>query len=708
MKKNYRALVLELLSRNTGKPLSERELASKIGVKKKDYPVYLTILANLVASGEITVKKHRFAVPAKNRLKSYRAQIVKVNETFGFARIEGEDTDVFIPGRYLMGSMPGDQVMITAKKGLPGQLPDGQVVEVLSTADQAFSGVVLQRQGRYYIAPDNLVRFPMEVLPSKLGSAKPGDKVLARISRRGRSHTEHRIQVLEVFGDAQSAEVCARAILAANGIRTQFPEEVLEQAASIAKTGLSEKELKNRLDLRDKAIFTIDGADSKDLDDAVSIEKGRSGWKLGVHIADVSHYVTRKSPLDIEAFERGTSVYYANAVVPMLPPELSNGICSLNPGEDRLAFSALMELDDQGGLKSYRFCKSVIRSRVKGVYGEINQIFDRSAPPELLEKYAELLPSLKKMRELAGILAQNRTERGAVNLESTESKILMDEEGRAREILPRQSGEAEGMIEEFMLMANQAAASLAMEKGIPFIYRVHESPSPEKLENLSSLLKLLGLDATGLTGKVSSARLAEILKGVEGTHLAPLINSQILRSMAKARYSETNIGHFGLVLDNYAHFTSPIRRYPDLVIHRILSALLDGLSKEQLEKRYLKFVPEAAVQSSNTEQKAMTVERQCEDCYKAEYMLSHIGETFDGMISGVMSYGIYVELPNTVEGLVRVDHMPQGDYICNDKVTLTERISGARYRIGDLVRIKVTGADVSAGDVDFALVCGEN
>ena len=549
MKKNYRALVVETLSRNTGKPLSERELASKIGVRKKDYPVYLTILANLVASGEITVKKHRFAVPAKNRLKRYKAQIVKVNETFGFARIEGESTDVFIPGRYLMGSMPGDQVMITAKKGLPGQLPDGQVVEVLSTADQAFSGVVLQRQDRFYIAPDNLVRFPMEVSPSKLGNAKPGDKVLVKISRRGRSHTDHRIQVLEVFGDAQSAAVCSKAILAANGIRTQFPDEVLEQAASISQSGISEKELKNRLDLRDKVIFTIDGTDSKDLDDAISIEKGRSGWKLGVHIADVSHYVTRRSPLDVEAYERGTSVYYANAVVPMLPPELSNGICSLNPGEDRLAFSALMELDDWGRLQKYQFRKTVIRSRVKGVYGEVNQIFDRTAGPQLLDKYAELLPSLKKMRELAEILMKNRSDRGAVNLESTESKILIGEDGRAREILPRRSGEAEGMIEEFMLMANQAAASLAMEKELPFLYRVHESPSPEKLENLTNLLKLLGLDATGLSGKVTSARLAEILKEVEGTNLAPLMNSQILRSMAKAKYSETNVGHFGLVLE---------------------------------------------------------------------------------------------------------------------------------------------------------------
>ncbi len=382
---------------------------------------------------------------------------------------------------------------------------------------------------------------------------------------------------------------------------------------------------------------------------------------------------------------------------------MSNGICSLNPGEDRLTFSAILTLDTNGRLVDYDFRKSVIRSRVKGVYSEVNRLLDGEDAPEIREKYREVLDVLPLMRELKDLLRKNRKERGAPDLESAESKLILDESGRIQEVIPRERGEAEIMIEEFMLLANEAAARLARKLELPFVYRVHEHPDPERISLLKDTLLRLGFHTDGLKDRVPASVLCNILEQAKGQPAERIVNQMVLRAMAKAKYSENPVGHYGLVLEDYAHFTSPIRRYPDLSIHRILSALVRGEAPERLKKHFGKFAVRSAAHSSEAELAAMQVERDCEDCYKAEYMKSRVGCCFDGIVSSVTSFGMYVELSNTIEGLVRMDSLPEGEYFYDGVMELTDTRSGRRFRVGDPVRVCCVGADVNAGNVDFVL-----
>ena len=550
--------------------------------------------------------------------------------------------------------------------------------------------------------PDRLIHFLMEVEKGCLNGAKEGDKVLVKIASRAQRHSFHKVEIVQTFGDSQSAQVCCQAVLASYNARLTFDEETMAQARKIAEEGVPLSELTDRMDLTGMDIFTIDSADSKDLDDAVSLQRDDEHWYLGVHIADVSHYVRPGTPLDLEAYRRGTSIYYADQVIPMLPKELSNGICSLNPDEVRLTFSALVTLKLSGEIEGFRFVKSYIRSRVKGVYAEINTILDGSASPEVLKKYNQLIPQIQLMQQLAQILRKRRFDRGAMNISSNESKFII-EDGKIKDIVPRPTGESERMIEEFMLTANQAAATLAIEQELPFIYRVHDRPQAIKVNLLHELLEHLNIRADRLLENPQPKDFADILESVRGTELEPVINNQLLRTMSKAVYSEKNIGHFGLVLDNYTHFTSPIRRYPDLAIHRILTSYLAGMPKDKLLKRYGSFVPAASKNSSQMEVNAMNIERDCEDCYKAEYMSHYIGEVFTGRITGVTNYGFYVELPNSVEGMVSVRDLPMGDYLLEDNIQLKETRRGTIYRIGQECIVRVASVDVSAGQVNFVL-----
>lgn len=658
------------------------------------------LIEELRLEGRLTNRGTRMVYPQNWGLIPVR--ITKLMGSFAFARKLEDGGEMFIPGRGLMGALPGDIVLA---EPLPqqGELPEGTVQKAVSLGEYQFTGVFHRNPEGCYISAGKSFREPVRVLPQRTMDAQEGEKVLAAIVKRGEHTGEHRAAVLQRFGSAQEAKNCCEAVLATNGVVREFPQEALEQAEELCQKGIHPKELESRLDLRGMDIFTIDGADSKDLDDAVSIEKTEKGWSLGVHIADVSYYVTGQSPLDQCAFERGTSIYYADSVIPMLPKALSNGICSLNPMEDRLTLSCLMELDEFGGLLSYTFERSVIRSRVKGVYREVNAILDDSAGEEILEKYRPLLPSIKLMGELARRLIAGRTSRGGLELSSPEPKFILDEEGRVLDILPRKRGLAECMIEEFMLLANGCAAKLAREHGLPFIYRIHEQPAPDRLNNLCEILGAMGVNAAGLRQDASRDALAAVLDSVRGQEVEPVVNTALIRSMAKAKYSPENKGHFGLALDDYTHFTSPIRRYPDLSIHRIISAYLLRMRPERLQTRYAGFARSSAQRSSEMEVRAMTVERECEDCYKAEFMSRHIGEEFDGIISFAAGQGIYVELENTVEGLVRMDMLPEGEYDIVEQVQLVEKNTGKRYRIGDSIRIVVVGADVSTGRIDFGL-----
>jgi ribonuclease R len=689
------------LGKKNKKPIGFKELLARTGLPKGRQSALAEALEQMKASGEVFEQRHKLMLSEAAGL--VKGRIVRVNDTFGFARPEGAEADAFIPGRMLLGAMPDDTVLLRLKDA-GGQLLEGEVVSILNRAEYRFSGVVSRKQGRYTVTPDRGVRFPIDVSRLQGLEAKDGEKVVARLSHRGERHLAHRAEVLGVYGTADSAQNCCAAILEAAEIPREFPGPVMDEARAIQSRGITPKELEGRLDLRDLIIFTIDGADSKDMDDAISLERTSAGWKLGVHIADVSHYVREGTELDREAFRRGTSVYYADSVVPMLPEALSNDLCSLNPGTDRLAFSGFVELDAEGAMRGFSFRKTVIHSRVKGVYSEVNRILDGSADKTVRDKYRGLEEQIHLMDELAGILSRRRFGRGALDLESTESKIDVGPDGVAVGVRPRERGVSERIIEEFMLAANEAAATFAMDRALPFVYRVHEKPSPEKLEALAELLDALGVGgAAQVKPGVATGTLAGILNQVRDTRNQSVVNNTILRSMAKARYYEKNLGHYGLVLQNYTHFTSPIRRYPDLAIHRVMTAVLAGTGEDKLEKRFREFVSLASARSSEREQKAMNAERDCESCYKAEYMKAFVGRRFEGVISAVAPHGLYVELENTVEGLVRADSLTGDEFLYDGRMQFSGRNTGRRYRVGDAVSVVLLSADVPSGQIDFKL-----
>lgn len=706
---NFESKVLRVLKAQRKTPVSLRELAKKAGVKKSTHAQFIELIAQMKQQNRIIEKNGKLLFCENLGLIS--ARIVKVNSTFGFATpdvpfekaLAGKD--MFIPGRKLAGAMPGDRVLVRILHGT-GELLEGDVYKITEEAHIRFSAVLKIQPDRLALAlPDQYVKFPMLVHPTHLGGAKDGDKVLCEIVYRGSRHSEHRARVVTTYGHVDSAAACCKVILDAHGIAEEFPPAVLEQVQTIAeRREIHPKELAVRMDLRDQCIFTIDGADSKDLDDAVSLIRNENGWELGVHIADVSYYVSHQSPLDKEAFSRGTSVYYASSVIPMLPPELSNGVCSLNPGEDRLTFSARIQLDPTGKMLSHQFVKTVIRSRVKGIYSEINALLDGSADALIQEKYAEMHDALLDMKALADLLRERRKERGSIELASTESKLVLDAHGRCIDVQPRERGLAENIIEEFMLMANQAAATFALEEDLPFIYRVHENPAPDRISKLYDVLDQLGIKAVRPKDGITTLALGKILEKVAGTPADPVINTLVLHSMAKAKYSNRCTGHFGLSIHNYTHFTSPIRRYPDLTIHRILSGHITGMKKMNLEKRFNPFVSQAAMQSSEREIAAMTAERNCEACYKAEYMQQHLGETLEGIITSITAFGLYVRLPNMVEGLVSLAHFPDGDWSANGNLAFIERQTGKELVLGQPVRVQAAGAEISSGHIDFQLM----
>lgn len=691
--------IAEALRRAGRSGMRLRELAAKTRAKAEDLKKFNRVVARMKQDGKLTEARNRLVLT--KALGLFPAEIVRVNKTFGFARETEKEQEIFIPGRLLKGSMPGDLVLVRLARRPRGDSPEGEVVQVVRQGSAEFSGKLVTENGRLCVLPDSFAKFPIG-LTGPQDQLRAGQKVVAKITKRGERHSEHKAEVISCFGSADSAIACCSAVLELAGVSTEFPLEVLDEANRLAQKGIGEGELQGRLDLRDEDIFTIDGADSLDLDDAVSLVKMGDDYQLGVHIADVSHYVRYHTALDKEAFERGTSIYFANRVVPMLPKQLSNGICSLNPGEDRLAFSALLTVDAKGKLVGFDFKKSVIRSRVKGVYSEINAVLDGTADETVSKKYAPCYYQLKLMEQLARLLIKNKKDRGAPEIESSESKIILDKNDRAVDVQPRTRGFSERIIEEFMLLANEAAAAFAGLRGIPFVYRIHEQPSEDKLQTLKEVLDLLGINSKGIERGVSSKRLSSVIDKAQGKSYYSIVNNQVLRAMAKAKYSENPVGHYGLSLENYAHFTSPIRRYPDLMIHRILTELVHGGEQKSIERRYRKAVHEAALQSTNTELTAMRIERDCDDCFKAEYMKSHIGETFDGIISSVTSNGIYVELPNTVEGMVRIDSL-EGQYQYDGYFQAKELAGGKSYRVGEPVRVQCTAADVNSGNIDFVM-----
>ena len=684
-------------------PCTVKELKQKFGGERGADRKVMEALDELVREAVVCQRQGVFFTVRSGRAdKALLCKVVKLGKNFAFVMLEDGTSDIFIPGRFTKGAMPGDDVLVEKFEHPRVEGSDEGAILAILTEKNDLVGTVRRVEGRLRFVPDDCPAITMPLARDCEGGAKDGDKVAVEILNRGNRQEDHRVGVAMRFGSSDEAKRCAKALLYAKDIRTRFPDKVRDEAKKFEGAEVSEKDCEGRMDLRALPIFTIDSAETKDIDDAISLTRtSDGGFELGVHIADVSNYVRPGTELDNEAFSRATSVYYADQVVPMLPKALSNGICSLNENELRLAFSCLMRLDKEGNLTDYRFVKSIIRSRVKGVYSEINALLAGTADAEIKAKYADVIDQLPAMKELYGHRARLRRERGCMDIESGEVKLILDENGRCIDVKKRTSGESESMIEEFMLLANQCAAHFARVKQIPFVYRVHEEPNAEKLERLHALLQACGINDHFAKDVPTPKELSAILEGVRGTPYEQIINTGMLRCMSKALYEEKPKGHYGLVLKDYAHFTSPIRRYPDLAIHRIMTDMLKGTEKETMILRYTDFAERASKQSSEREVIAMQIERKAEDCYKAEYARRHLGECYEGTISGVTQRGLFIELDNGVEGFVPASSLTPSGTSLTEGVRLTDPASGKTWSLGDKMMITIVRADVNLGKIDF-------
>ena len=684
-------------------PCTVKELKQKFGGERGADRKVMEALDELVREAVVCQRQGVFFTVRSGRAdKALLCKVVKLGKNFAFVMLEDGTSDIFIPGRFTKGAMPGDDVLVEKFEHPRVEGSDEGAILAILTEKNDLVGTVRRVEGRLRFVPDDCPAITMPLARDCEGGAKDGDKVAVEILNRGNRQEDHRVGVAMRFGSSDEAKRCAKALLYAKDIRTRFPDKVRDEAKKFEGAEVSEKDCEGRMDLRALPIFTIDSAETKDIDDAISLTRtSDGGFELGVHIADVSNYVKPGTELDNEAFSRATSVYYADQVVPMLPKALSNGICSLNENELRLAFSCLMRLDKEGNLTDYRFVKSIIRSRVKGVYSEINALLAGTADAEIKAKYADVIDQLPAMKELYGHRARLRKERGCMDIESGEVKLILDENGRCIDVKKRTSGESESMIEEFMLLANQCAAHFARVKQIPFVYRVHEEPNAEKLERLHALLQACGINDHFAKDVPTPKELSAILEGVRGTAYEQIINVGMLRCMSKAVYEEKPKGHYGLVLQDYAHFTSPIRRYPDLAIHRIMTAQLKGTDKDTMILRYSEFAEDVSKQASEREVIAMQIERKAEDCYKAEYARRHLGECYEGTISGVTQRGLFIELDNGVEGFVPASSLTPSGTSLTEGVRLTDPASGKTWSLGDKMMITIVRADVNLGKIDF-------
>ncbi|MEG1381749.1 MAG: ribonuclease R [Ruthenibacterium sp.] len=679
------------------KPRRIKEIKAKLGNDKK----IPKAMDELFHEKKLTCKDGVYAVASAKTEHALVCTIVKLGRGFGFAKPEDGSLDVFIPGKFLLGAMPGDSVMVSVFEHprVAGSV-EGEVISVL-TENNRVVGTIDRVEGHLVLVPDNSQNTPLQIKKSADGGARQGEKAAGEILERGTGHADHRVGVAMRFGSSEDAAQCAKALLYGAGINRSFPLQVKAQSKQIDANKIDPAALAGRADLRDLPIFTIDAASTKDIDDAISIARNEQGYMLGVHIADVSHYVTPGTALDNEAFHRATSVYYADNVVPMLPRQLSNGICSLNEGEDRLAFSCQMQLNQNGCVTDYSFTKSIIRSRVKGVYAELNAIYDESAGADILQKYLPVAQTLPILHEVYLKLAAIRSARGSMDIESNEAKLVINEDGRCVDVVKRTRGVSEQMIEEFMLLANSSAANFATKLHIPFVYRVHASPDPERIAKLKAALTAAGVSYHFAGSEPTALELSKLLSDTRGTNMERFVHTNVLRSMAKADYEPVEKGHFGLALSDYAHFTSPIRRYPDLAIHRILSDVCAGKTADEISTTYAEFAQNVSKQASECEVIAMRVERDAEDCYKAEYMKQFIGSDFTAVISSVTSFGVYVELDNTIEGLVRAAALSPRPLTLVEGVCLKDAAGGKSWRLGDVIKVKLAAVDVSHGNLDF-------
>ncbi len=695
-------IVLDLIEHQDYKPMKIKEIAMVLDIPMEDREQLEEILEGLCKKGKlIKTKKGKFVLP--KTLLMITGKFIANPKGFGFVEIEGEDEDVFIPGKYTNGAFHGDQVAIRlVKVAEGGRRKEGEIVEILNRGKSEIIGTYQKSRNFGFVIADNK-KIAKDIFISKehAMNADNGDKVVVKITFWGDEDKKPEGEVTEIIGNITDPETDILAIVRGLEIPSVFPEAVLAQVDKVSSE-VSQEEISNRLDYRNVQTVTIDGEDAKDLDDAITIEKKDDRYILGVHIADVTHYVTEKSPLDIEAINRGTSVYLVDRVIPMLPRKLSNGICSLNQGEDRLALSCIMELDLQGHVLGHKIAETIINVDRRMTYTNVKKILE-DQDEETIKEYEALVPMFKEMEDLALLLRVKRKERGSIDFDFPEAKIIMDEKGKPIDIKAYDRNVATKIIEEFMLLANETIAENFFWQELPFVYRTHDEPDEAKISNLSAFIYNFGYHIKG-QGEVHPKELQKLLIDIEGTKEETIISRLTLRSMKKAQYTITNDGHYGLATKYYCHFTSPIRRYPDLQIHRIIKDTLNGKMSDGRIAHYDKILERIAKQSSETERRAEEAERETEKLKKVEYMQDKIGQVFEGVISSVTSFGMFIELENTVEGLIHVTTLTD-DYYIFDKdhhCFIGEHLAKI-YRIGDIVKIVVVNADKAQRTIDFEL-----
>ena len=644
-------------------------------------------------------KKENYMLFKNSHLKIGKMMVHR--KGYGFVDIEG-DEDVYVAMANMNGAIHGDKVVveITSKKGLD---LEGRIVKIVERKLKRMVGEYITKNGvGTILLDDDKVKINIIIDKDKTLGAVDGHKVLVKITSKLKNNN-YRGEVVKILGHKNDPGVDILSIVNKFEINDTFPDAVIKQLDSIPSE-VSEDEMKNRKDLRNEEIFTIDGDDTKDIDDAISLKMLENGnYQLGVHIADVSYYVKPNTPLDEEAYDRGTSVYLADRVIPMLPHKLSNGICSLNPNVDRLAISCVMEIDETGKTVDYDIFESVIRSRKQMTYKNVNSILEKNVIPEGYEPFAD---TLKKMHKLAKIIRKYKIKRGYIDFDIDESKIIVNEKGEAIDVILRERGEGEKLIEDFMIAANETVATHIYYMELPFVYRVHGEPNQEKIQNFIRFVSLLGYKIKGKSDKVTPRTMQNILEQLKDKKEFHMLSTLLLRSMQKAIYDKINIGHFGLASPCYTHFTSPIRRYPDTTVHRLLRTYLfqNDMSHDTIQY-WENRLPLLTEHSSRKERDSAECEREVDDMKKAEYMMQHIGEEYIGMVSGVMSFGMFVELPNLVEGLIRVDSL-QGDFYTFDAEAFTLRGKKDKrgFRLGDTVKVKVINANKQTKTVDFELI----
>ena len=682
-------------------PMKIKEFAILLQVPKEERGELKKILDSLEAEGKIRVSKKGKYVKgeAKSLVGTYQAH----QRGFGFVTVEGEDEDIFISEDDINGAFHGDSVEEVIKATPEGKRREGKITKILSHGTTQLVGYFQRNKNFGFVIPDN-AKFLQDVFVplERSKGAVTGHKVVVELTSYGKSGKKPEGKVVEILGHINDPGVDILSIVRAYGLPVEFDPKVMTQVEHVAKP-VSEADMAGRMDLRDWQMVTIDGEDAKDLDDAVSLTMDHENYILGVHIADVSNYVQEHSALDTEALKRGTSVYLVDRVIPMLPHALSNGICSLNQGEERLALSCIMTVNPKGEIIDHTITESVICVDRRMTYTNVKKIL-ADHDPEVMAEYEPLVPMFEKMAELAAILRKKRMKRGSIDFDFPETKVILDKNGNPVDIRPYDRNVATKLIEDFMLAANETVAAEYYWRELPFVYRTHEQPDSEKIQKLSTFINNFGYSLHIGSDEVHPKELQKLLEKIDGTSEEPLISRLTLRSMKQARYTVENTGHFGLAADCYCHFTSPIRRYPDLQIHRIIKDSLRGRLGEKRIGHYTQILPEVAKHASEMERRADEAERETIKLKKVQYMENHIGETFAGVISGVAEYGFFVELENTVEGLVRVTSLTDDFYqYYEETYELVGEATNRRFKLGQQVRVTVDNCDRIMRTIDFTL-----